>query len=339
MTGHSSGEIAAAFAAGALTLESCLSIAYFRGTVSSRLSERYPEKKGAMLAVGTSCEDANSMIAELKQGRVVVACINSPSSITASGDAAAVAELQRVVEDKKLFCRKLNVDVAYHSHHMETILEDYRAAIGNIRPTASKNVQFFSSLLGGKISTLALGSSYWVSNLKSPVQFSDSLLSCCSLDRPGSVPEDPITHLVEIGPHSALRGPIRDILAAGPKTTYKIGYSSTLVRNENAVTSTLNTASELLMKGCHLSMSAINFPKRDYKRRVLPDLSPYPWNHEKVFWHESRITQSLRMKRRPRNDILGTMTAESSNFELKWRNIIRLDDIPWVCFPKATNFP
>ena len=338
MTGHSSGEIAAAFATGALTLESCMSLAYYRGIVSLKLSENFPEKKGAMLAIGTSYEDANSMISELEESQVVVACINSPSSVTASGDARAINELQKVVENKKLFCRKLNVDVAYHSHHMDLIAEEYRTEIGNIRPTASKNVQFFSSLLGRKISTLALGSSYWVSNLKSPVQFSRSLLSCCSLDQDGPISEDSVTHLVEIGPHAALRGPIRDILTAGPKTKHRIGYSTTLVRDENAVASTLNMASELFMKGCDLSMSTINFPKEGYKPRVLPDLSPYPWNHEKSFWHESRITQFHRLKTRPRNDILGTMMADSCDLETKWRNIIRLDDIPWVCLSKATCF-
>ena len=330
MTGHSSGEIAAAFAAGALTFESCLSIAYYRGIAAAKLKDNYPKMKGAMLAIGTSQEDAASMIKELKNGPVVVACINSPSSVTASGDASAIDELQCAAQKMNLFTRKLPVDVAYHSPHMDLVAEEYGKAIGNVKPASSKSVQFFSSLMGRKTSTLALGRSYWVSNLKSPVEFASSLLSCCSLDQEGIKPQDSVTHLIEIGPHSALKGPIRDILGAAPKTNQKIGYSCTLVRKENAVMSTLKLASELFMKGCYLDMSAVNFPKKAPKPKVLSDLPPYPWNHETEFWHESRISQGHCMKSRPRNDILGTLAVDSSDLEPRWRNIIRLDDIPWV---------
>lgn len=330
VTGHSSGEIAAAFAAGALTFEACLSIAYYRGTVAAQVKESFPKIKGAMLAIGTSQEEATSMIDELKHGQVVVACINSPSSVTASGDASAIDELQAVAEKRKFFARRLPVDVAYHSPQMDLVAEEYRKAIGNIKPASSRGVQFYSSLMGRKTSTLALGTSYWVSNLKSPVEFASSLFSCCFADQDGSAPQDSVTHLIEIGPHSALKGPIRDILGAAPKTKQKIGYSSALFRKENSVTSTLKLASELFIKGCSLDMSAVNFPQGAPKPKVLSDLPPYPWNHETEFWHETRISDSHRMTPRPRNDILGTLTADSSNLEPRWRNILRLDDIPWV---------
>ena len=338
VTGHSSGEIAAAFAAGALTFESCLSIAYYRGIVAAKLKDKYPNMKGAMLAVGTSQEHATSMIEELKNGQVVVACINSPSSVTASGDESAIDELQSAAEKKGLFTRKLRVDVAYHSPHMDLVAEEYREAIKNVRPVASKSVQFFSSLMGRKTSTFALGSSYWVSNLKSPVEFAKSLLNCCSLDQEGSTPQGSVTHLIEIGPHSALKGPIRAILGTAPRTKQKIEYSCALVRKENAVMSTLKLASELFMKGYSLDMSAVNFPSNAPKLKVLSDLPPYPWNHETQFWHESRISQSHRMKSRPRNDLIGTLVVDSNDLEPRWRNILRLDDIPWVRLLIAFHF-
>ncbi|KAL8832103.1 MAG: hypothetical protein Q9191_000460 [Dirinaria sp. TL-2023a] len=330
VTGHSSGEIAAAFAAGAPSFESCLSIAYYRGIVVAKLKDNHPEMEGAMLAIGTSHEDANSMIEELRNGQAVVACINSPFSVTASGDLSAIDELQSAAEKTNLFTRKLPVDVAYHSPHMDLVAEEYRKAIGNVKPASSKSVQFFSSLMGRKVNTLALGSSYWVSNLKSHLEFASSLLNCCSLDEEGSKLQGSVTHLVEIGPHSALKGPIRDILSAAPKTKQKIGYSSVLVRKQNAAISALNMASELVMKGCYLDMSAVNFPQKASKPKLLLNLPPYPWNHETEFWHESRISQDHRMKPRPRNDILGTLAVDSNDLEPRWRNIIRLDDIPWL---------
>ncbi len=342
VTGHSSGEIAAAFAAGALTLDTCLKIAYYRGIVTTMLKENFPETKGTMLAIGTDRKDASSMMEELKDGQVVVACVNSPSSITASGDVSAIIELQKAAEKRKLFARRLNVDVAYHSPHMNLITDEYQKAIGTVKPILSRDVQFFSSLTGRRTSTLALGSSYWVNNLKSPVRFSNSLSDCCSLDQEGSVPEDSVTHLIEIGPHSALKGPIRDILAAGPRKKYKIHYSSCLVRSENAIASTLRLASELFTHGCYLDLSAINHPVRGYgKPEVLSELPPYPWNHESKYWHESRISTNHRLKSRPRNDILGTLVADSNDLEPTWRNIVRLEDIPWVSLPTnlSPRFP
>lgn len=330
MTGHSSGEIGAAFAAGALTFETCLSIAYYRGVSAERLKQIRPDIKGAMLALGMSPEAATAMIEDMKVGQVVViACINSPSSVTLSGDVEAIAALQAVAEERRIFTRRLHVDVAYHSPHMDIVAEDYRVAIGKIKPMLSKNVHFYSSLTAAKISTLALGSSYWVNNLKSPVQFAKSLFKCCSLNEQSKL-ENSVTHLIEIGPHSALKGPIRDILVAAPKTSYKIGYSSTLVRKENAAVSILNLVSDLFMKGCDLNMTAINFPGGEGRRKVLDELPPYSWNHETEYWHESRISQSHRVKSRTRNDILGTLVPESSDLEPWWRNVLRLDDVPWV---------
>lgn len=327
VVGHSSGEIAAAYAAGALTLESCMSIAYHRGLVASDMKEKFPEVKGAMLAVGTDQQGVSSIIDDQIQSssHIVVACINSPNSITVSGDANAIADLQKALEEKKIFARKLQVDVAYHSHHMGLIAEDYRKAIGTIRPASgSKKVEFFSSLLGKKTSTLALSSTYWARNLKSPVLFSAALSALCM--REGSV-----THLIEIGPHSALKGPIRDILVNYPGSKTKICYVPTLLRNQDAKRTMIQLASDMFIGGCQLEMSAINFPQEAVpKPAVLSDLSPYSWNRENEFWHESRISQSHLKKKHAHNDILGSLTANSNDAELTWRNIIRLDDIPWV---------
>ena len=130
MTGHSSGEIGAAFAAGALTFETCLSIAYYRGVSTERLKQIRPDMKGAMLAIGASPEAATAMIKGTKGGQVVVACTNSPSSVTLAGDVEAIVTLQAVAEEKGIFARRLHVDVAYHSPHMDIVAEDYRAAMG-----------------------------------------------------------------------------------------------------------------------------------------------------------------------------------------------------------------
>jgi acyl transferase domain-containing protein len=125
VAGHSSGEIGAAYAAGILPLESCMAISYYRGTATIELKKRFPALKGSMMAVGCSKEEIAPLIAELTAQEARIACFNSPESLTISGDEPAIDELQAVMEKKEMFNRKLQVDVAYHSHHMKLVAKSY----------------------------------------------------------------------------------------------------------------------------------------------------------------------------------------------------------------------
>lgn len=106
VTGHSSGEIAAAYAIGALSLEDAMRVAYFRGVASSSLAQK-GIFKGSMMALGLSKEEALPYLATLTKGKAVVACSNSPSSVTISGDETAIDELLLIMEEEKIFARKL----------------------------------------------------------------------------------------------------------------------------------------------------------------------------------------------------------------------------------------
>ena len=112
VVGHSSGEIAAAYAAGALTTEAAIAVAYYRGQVGS-LAESCMLQRGAMAAIGLGREQ---VIPHLVEG-VSVACENSPSSVTISGDADKLDKVLAGIQAKLpgTFCRKLCVNIAYHS--------------------------------------------------------------------------------------------------------------------------------------------------------------------------------------------------------------------------------
>lgn len=106
--GHSSGEIAAAYASGHISLEDAVAAAYYRGFVASNGTQ-----DGAMAALGLGATDASNLLIE----GVVVACENSPESTTISGDREKV---EKVVSSLKqsgsgTFARTLKVDMAYHS--------------------------------------------------------------------------------------------------------------------------------------------------------------------------------------------------------------------------------
>lgn len=327
VVGHSSGEIAAAYAAGALTLQECAAIAYYRGQSVLKLKEQHPGLKGNMLAIGASPEEVSPMIKSLKSGTATIACVNSPGSITASGDSDAISELQKMVEEKQLFNRLVRVETAYHSHHMELVARWYGEAIGKIAPQTDSDVAFYSSLKGHQVDCSELTTSYWVSNLTQPVQFSSALREMCTpLEG-----QEKIDVLVEIGPHSALEGPTKQILKAIESLPKKPAYLPSLVRNKDAVETAVDLAGSLFTHGSVLNFEAVNFPVTPAKAlEVLTDLPRYPWDHSKRYWYESRISRNHLDRPFARNDVVGVLADYSNELEPTWRNIIRTDEIPWV---------
>lgn len=329
VVGHSSGEIAAAYASGAITFEIAMLLAYHRGTAAARLLQEFPAAKGAMLALGGGQADLEAFLKAHSTQDTVKACINSPASVTISGEESEIDRLDKAAKEKSLFSRKLQTDVAYHSHHMLLVADHYRDCIGEIAPGDTLKADFHSSLLGRKLVIGdSVGTKYWVSNLTSPVLFSDALESLCSL---ATGPDKHPDLIIEIGPHSALKGPIRDTLNTKLSTLAKPGYLPSLVRFENSIATMLETAAHLFTKGSNLDLSAINFPTKDPRRpTILTDLETYVWDHSKTHWYESRIAQGYRLRRGARNDILGVPSADFNDLEPRWRNIIRSEDLPWL---------
>lgn len=339
VTGHSSGEIGAAYVAGALTLDQAILVAYERGQAVVEMKAKHPLLRGSMMAVGAGPETCEPLLKDLRDGVAVVACENSPNSVTISGDEAGIDELARVIEAKQLFNRKLRVDVAYHSPHMNLVADHYHASIRETLSTraapAPRPVDIYSSLRGTKIEDgSALDANYWVENLTKPVKFSTSLKNMC-MDNPPDV-------IVEIGPHAALEGPVKQILkGVGPQTS-KIMYLSALYRGQSAVVTSLKLAANLYTKGQPLDMTKINLEDPDIEPPALvDDLRPYPWCRQK-YWSESRQSRQHRIKQFSRQDLLGNMADFSNDVAPTWRNVIRTDDLPWLRDHKMqslTTFP
>ncbi|KAL4896611.1 hypothetical protein BDV59DRAFT_198970 [Aspergillus ambiguus] len=336
VTGHSSGEIAAAYSTGAISLQDAMVAAYYRGYVAKKVKLEHPELCGGMLAVGASAMEVGTIIKSAGLSGVGVACENSPSSVTVSGDQNVLDELAALLETRELFNRKLRVDVAYHSPHMQLGADDYMDKIKQISPKLANGVEFYSSLWGGKLdSTVLLDSSYWVGNLVEPVRFSSALQTLCADIKPNVI--------VEIGPHSALEGPIKQNLKGiSREASSEVRYFSSLVRNQNATVAALNLAGNLFVSGCDLDFEAVNqMGGQTMKPALLTDLPPYPWSHQK-YWSESRIAKQHRLKPFARHDLLGILDDGYNESEPTWRNLISSDDIPWLSGHKMqglTVFP
>jgi acyl transferase domain-containing protein len=326
VVGHSSGEIAAAYTANVLSLTDAIAVSYFRGQVVGTIQPG----KGAMVAVTANESDTNTIIADLKQGQACIACLNSPNSMTVSGGVAAIDELVEICKARDVFARKLVVDVAYHSTHMMAVANRYREVIKHIQPQDAGAVAFYSSVTGQLVeSSKSLGTEYWVRNLVSPVRFSEALsamfTSKAGTRRLGQSQKIP-NLIVELGPHSALAGPIKQTLSS-----QKYSYFSALIRNNNAEETALSLAARLCEAGYPtLNFAEINRTSPAKGAGLIVDLPSYPFNHSTAYWAEPRESIQYRQRKWPRHDLLGAPVRMPNPLEPRWRNWIRTSELPWV---------
>ncbi|KAK5988830.1 Highly reducing polyketide synthase pspA [Cladobotryum mycophilum] len=307
VVGHSSGEVAAAYASGALASDAAIQIAYYRGVVAKDIKTH-----GGMAAVGLGRGTVESYL----QPGVIVGCENSPSSVTLSGDADKLEEVVQTIRTAfpGAAVRTLRVDCAYHSHHMKAVEASYLAKIAAL-PVEKPNVPFFSSVTGELLEKKP-DAAYWAANLISPVLFSTAVSVMVK-----SIPQAVV--LLEVGPHSALAGPVRQILAAAAAS--KAMYASTLIRGQSSHQSLLSAAGRLFQLGVELDWEHITA-----LGRTLVDLPLYPWRREGPYWSESRLSRHWRFRKFAKHDLLGERVSAASESRPTWRNILRLNDLPWL---------
>ena len=335
--GHSSGEIGAAYATGALSAEDCWKVAFHRGRLSEDIKTIAPHLKGSMLAVGLSETEVKPYLEKLGADKTaVVACVNSPSNVTVSGDITAIDVLIELLKPDDVFARKLKVENAYHSPHMQTIAADYLEAIKDIQPRKpNKDAPIMiSSVTGAQIAGADLDASYWVRNMVSPVQFVKAVGVICVASATGVRRRRKdglsVDTLLEVGPHAALQGPLKQILAEA-KRADDTTYLSMLSRGQDAAVTALETSGKLWSLGQPLDFLRVNSYEADPKPSLaLPDMPGYAWNHTHTFWHETTLSGNHRFRQTPRLDILGKRVDDFNPLEAKWTNTIRKTEIPWV---------
>ncbi|KAI1175097.1 polyketide synthase [Nemania sp. FL0916] len=339
VVGHSSGEIAAAYAAGRLSQTTALRIAFHRGFMATAAKNR-GLPRGAMASIGLGERDVSSYLENLRQGRAVVACINSPTSVTISGDVDAIDEvIARVASSKDgTFNRKLHTDTAYHSHHMAAVADEYRTRLGELDPIiegkcsisdkdTEDEVVFISSVTGLPRSS-NFSASYWVDNLVSQVKFSEAVqtLKRAHHNRGGGH-----ALFLEIGPHPALAGPVRQCLTSPGIPSLEYDYFSMLHRGTDALSSALALAGRLFERGMKLEFGEVlHLASESDTAVILPNLPSYAWDHSVKHWHDSRLSREYRLRREPYHDLLGVRIVESTSIEPRWRHMVGLSTLPWL---------
>lgn len=179
-----------------------------------------------------------------------------------------------------------------------------------------------------------LGPEYWVKNLVNPVNSSGAVQTALghSAKRVRISPRLEISSLVELGPHSALQGPLRQILEQTPGRHQNIRYVSVLKRKGDAVKTAVQASGTLACVGYPVDFSAINqYHELSLKEHTpLVDLPSYPWNRDRVFWQESAAVAAYRNRKIPRLDLLGVLDENSTLSEPSWKNYLRISEQPWI---------
>lgn len=236
-----------------------------------------------MMSVGLSADEVQTHLDELNDPDIVVACINSPSNVTLSGPSTSLAKLETSLKKyPDVFVRKLKVNVAYHSPHMKIIADEYLSCIKDIQTLPTKSgPTFFSSVTGTHLDISKLDASYWVRNMVSPVEFVKVFESIfpkgSAVTRRRRRNKVDIDTIVEVGPHNALQGPIRQILMKNERVG-DADYTSILQRGKDAVISSLQAVGHLWTKGQTVNFFEANsFESLDGSLKCLTDLPNYPW--------------------------------------------------------------
>ncbi|PYH78776.1 hypothetical protein BO82DRAFT_434646 [Aspergillus uvarum CBS 121591] len=282
-----------------------------------------------MLAVGLSPADAAPYLAGSQS--VSIACFNSTTNVTLSGDEAAIDALKAVLDAVGIFARKLRTGVTYHPHHLHSVTDAYAETIGEVEPAEkysssnrSSRVIMVSTVSGQRVpaETLREGS-YWASNLVRPVRFLQAFRGLLSkrgvvkkLDGSHRLLMD-ITYCLEIGPHGALRGPTQEILQAQDQT---MSYLAPLQRGLAGVNSLLQADEE------------------EEKVRVMPpsalvslaDLPSYAWDHSRNYFLESRTSRNHRLRNEPRSKLLGETAVDWNPLDARWGNFLIRSEHPWI---------
>ncbi|KAE8358146.1 hypothetical protein BDV27DRAFT_163862 [Aspergillus caelatus] len=330
VVGHSSGEIAAAYAAGVVTESDAIRIAHLRGFVAFLAGNN--GKEGRMLAAGMNADEAQAFC-QLPEwvGRVKVAAVNSPSSVTLSGDADAIEQIEMRLKEQKQFARMLKVKTAYHSHHMLPCSEPYMEALKRcqIHPQACNSIAWFSSVYDGeqiRNSHLDLmWAGYWRDNMANAVLFTQAVTAAMQTMTPDMV--------IEVGPHPTLKGPFLQTISGLSSKAPEPSYVGLLSRFTSGIETFSAAVGELYRivgpDKLDLESHIRHFESRE-TFAVVKDLPPYPFDRTQKYWAESRYSKALTHHAGRANPLLGTLTPNSTNNKYVWCNILHPRDMAWL---------
>ena len=320
VAGHSVGEVAAAWASGALSLAAAVEVIYHRSQLQGRT-----KGFGAMSAVLTDLKNTTALIEELNLGTaVVIAGVNSSRGLTVAGTAEALMALEVALAKRALPFKRLDIDYAFHSPAMDGIELEVLQALAKLRPSET-TIPFFSTVTGELLDGRELRAAYWWHNIRLPVLFAQAVKG---LQAKGN------NVFIEIGPHAVLRGYLNDAVKESTKESARPGrVIITLARNDGAPQRVWSAVNQALIAGC-----VINWAHLLPWRGRFVSLPNYPWQRE-THWHAVTSQAGGALSRRKDHPLLGYRLAQH---ESTWENVLDTKQYPTLgdhVVGDATVFP
>ncbi len=218
--GHSSGELSAAHAAGVFTIQETMHLTWNHCGLMSQIVG-----KGVLLHIGLP-ESSVREILKSESDNIWIAAINSPSATVVTGDMSIIADFAKRLEQDRIFCRILKINIPYHSPIVEPFLDDLYNNIKTINPSYPL-VKIYSSLRGSTAIFQDFGAQYWTEHISQPVQFEKTVNSMLS---------DGYRTFIEISPHGVLSGAIEECCK-----NFFLYYDSTSKLHQAAKTESLSS--------------------------------------------------------------------------------------------------
>ncbi|WP_372405093.1 SDR family NAD(P)-dependent oxidoreductase [Streptomyces luteireticuli] len=271
VTGHSVGEVAAAYCAGALDRAAACRVIAERSRAQARTAG-----SGRMAAVGLGAEEAGRLLEDPRwSGRLVVAGINSDHDVTVAGEDSALAALGVHLTGQEVFFRDLDLEYAFHSPAMDGVRTMLKDGLAGLVPREN-HLTMVSTVTGAEVAGRDLDADHWWRNLREPIRFSRAV---AALTDPGGCDV-----LVEIGPHPVLGPYLRSAAADAPEP---VAVVPTL-RRTSAGPVALDTAqARLLAVGAAVDWGEVfPVPGRVMTAPAHPWQREHHWNGSPSWWRE-----------------------------------------------------
>jgi len=251
--GHSQGEVAAACVAGALTVRDALRVVAVRSRLLRRIAGT-----GGMLSVQATRERVAELLAE--RPGLCLAAENSPAAVVLSGGTEELAAAEDWGERAGLRTRRVSVDYASHSTHVDALRDELVAALADITPR-STGTPFFSTVTGRLLDGTELDAEYWFRNLREPVGFGAAVRTLAERGH---------GCFVEVSAHPVLVAGVSDTLTAVGGAATRGVVAGSLRRGEGGPARFLRSVAEVWVRGVDVAWADLLAKAGGIRRVALP---------------------------------------------------------------------
>lgn len=286
--GHSVGEIAAAWAMGALSLDMAAHV-----IVARSKAQALTRGSGRMAAVWLGAEAMRAKLVALDLTHAIeIAAENSPRNVTVSGNTEALAALRLALRADGTFYRALDLDYAFHSRCMDPVEQQLMTSLAALRPQPASG-RLYSTVKAGAIEPDALDAAYWWHNVRDPVRFGATVVKMA---------QDGYRVFVEIGPHAVLQRYVLEALESIQVTGRSLSVAR---RDDDSLEHVRSAVLRAALLGAPVDPK-IYFPKPLRQPIALPT---YPWQRQRHWYRPTSESYAL-VERRAVHPLLGYRLKE-----------------------------